>query len=74
MPATRNILKHVKIETAHDRRRCHANKAHVIQPGEQHLAVYYKVPIRENICLECALPILNVAKLQLEKITKELFP
>ena len=73
MPATRNILKHIKVETARDSRKCHTSKAHTIQPGERHLAVY-EAGVRQNICLRCARSVLQVAAAHLRQITNELFP
>jgi hypothetical protein len=73
MPATRNILKHIKVEIARERRKCHASKAHSIQTGEKHLAVY-EATGRQNICLQCARPVLNIAAAHLQETTDELFP
>ena len=73
MPATRNFLNHVMIETALDNRKCHTNKSHTIPPGERHLAVY-EARGRQNICLQCAPAVLRVAAAHLQEITQDLLP
>ena len=72
MPATRNILNHLRFEVAAGRRTCDVSQAHIIRQGERHLA-YEKVPgNRINICMACAPNILSVAQNHLTAIISEL--
>lgn len=73
MPKTRNVLRHLSVEIAVGKRTCHANKKHVIEPGETHLAVE-EFQGRENICLRCAPAVLKVAQDHFEMVANRLFP
>lgn len=70
MSVTRNIVKSFRVEVALAERKCHASSKHKIQKGEKHFA--YGHPGRVNICKSCALSILNVAELHMEKVRSEL--
>jgi hypothetical protein len=72
MPATRNILGHVEIQTAKKKRKCHTNSSHEILPGQKHLAIETN-GTRENVCLDCAPKVLNVASEYLKLLSTELF-
>jgi len=60
------------VETAIAKRKCHANKKHSIAPGEKHFAYDYGPLGRQNICKECASPILDIVEEQIRKVRKEL--
>ena len=71
MAKTRNLLVHVKIETAVASRRCHTSSAHEIGPGQQHLAVHTGSG-RENVCHRCASKVLNRAEEYVAELRREL--
>ena len=72
MPATRNILNHIRFEFAVGSRTCDVNSKHNIGPGEKHLA-YEQVPgHRKNICMTCTPSILAVAQNHLVNIINQL--
>lgn len=72
MPATRNILNHIRFEVAAGNRTCDVSSKHNIGPGEKHLA-YEQVPgNRKNICMACAPGILAVAQSHLAAIINQL--
>ena len=71
MPKTRNLVKHIGVETAKGTRKCHANSTHEIDKGEKHLAIRDGMA-RENICLECAPKVLKVASEHIAKVKADL--
>jgi hypothetical protein len=72
MPAIRNILGHVSVETAEKKRKCHRKPGkHSIPKGESCLVVRggpYNSP--KNYCHECAPEILDKAQASLTKLRK----
>ena len=74
MPATRNIVSHMRFEVAAGDRACDVSKEHVISPGEKHFA-YEQVPgQRKNICMACAPSILAKARTYLNSLAKQVIP
>jgi hypothetical protein len=75
MPAIRNILAHVIVETADGARICHRNRdRHRIAKGERHLAIYGGPrDARKNYCRLCARPILDEAQATLTAMFQNLF-
>lgn len=73
MPQLKNVLKHVTIETASRRRRCHRNEAHAIQKGQPCLVVREgEYNSGRNYCPECAAPMLNLAEEAIEHLRQGL--
>ena len=75
MPAIRRALKHVSVDTARARRKCHRKpKEHSIIKGEACLVI--KEPgqgSRKNYCRVCARPILQQAQADLDLLTTGLY-
>lgn len=71
MPATRRVLKHVIVDTARARRKCHRNpKEHSITKGETCLVIKEQGQGgKKNYCLVCARPILHQAQADLDLLT-----
>lgn len=74
MAQIRDILKHVSVETALGKRKCaRAKIEHRITKGTVHLAVIEEgYRNRTNYCLECALPMLELATRRLEELRTQL--
>ena len=73
MPAVRRILGHVSIDIAKAKRKCHRNpKKHTICRGEACLVVKDGNGNDKNYCSDCAPPILERAKADLDDITDRL--
>lgn len=73
MPATRRVLKHLAIETAKARRRCHRKKEHAIRKGEACLVVREDGGLgKKNYCSSCATEILQRAQADLDGFTSQL--
>lgn len=72
MPPTKRILKHVRVEQAARKRKCHRNADHEIEGGDKSLAVYDDLGGRRNYCPDCAKPIVDQAQAEIEKIRKDL--
>lgn len=74
MPAVRDVLGHVSIETADKRRKCHRKPSkHSIAKGETCLVIRggpFNSP--KNYCKECALEILDRATASLAALKKGL--
>lgn len=63
MRAPRDIIKHVCIEVAKGKRRCHRNREHAIVLGDRCIVVVdgaYKGS--KNYCVACGLDILRAAE------------
>ena len=72
MPPTKRILKHVAVEQASRKRKCHRNADHEIACGEHALAVYDDTGGRRNYCPTCAQPILDQAQAELDQMREAL--
>jgi len=72
MAKTRNILKNLTIEQAKGKRTCHTNSKHTIEAGEYHLAQEVAPMKRENICVECAGKVFDLAEQYLAELRKQL--
>ena len=63
MPAVRQLLRHAKIETAAGKRKCHRKQnEHKILKGDVCLVIRGTDSRAKNYCVECALPILDQAR------------
>lgn len=67
----RNIVRNIKVQQAAGRRTCHVDKSHVIEPGQRHLAVY-ELTGRQNVCGECAGPVMTRALEHIADIRRQL--
>lgn len=66
MRAPRDILKHVQVETAARKRKCHRNKKHFVSKGEPCLVIKEGAFAgSKNYCVECAMEIINAANSKL---------
>jgi len=75
MAGTSRVLRHVKIETAIARRKCHHSSKHRIEKGENHLAIYEGEPKkRKNYCYACARKIIDLAMADLQQLDAALGP
>ena len=61
MAIVKNILRHVAIETAERRRRCHHKRTHTITKGMVCLVVVDERGSKTNYCAVCAKPMLEMA-------------
>jgi polyferredoxin len=66
MARVRAILKHVRVEVAKAKRKCHRGCGCWIAKGQKHLAVYDSGGQRRNYCGRCAAPILEKAATDLD--------
>ena len=72
MAKVRDLLVHVKVETAKRRRKCRRNKRHSILRGHVCLVVVESPPKRyRNYCTVCATDILAQASAKLARLTAE---
>lgn len=62
MAIVRNILRHVMLETAMRKRRCHHKASHEITKGMVCLVVVDERGSKNNYCSECAKPMLDAAR------------
>jgi hypothetical protein len=69
MPATKDILRHVSIETAGKKRKCYRKSDHSITKGEVCLVVKDGPQNQRTYCTVCASDILEKAQGNLEKLT-----
>lgn len=70
MPATRRILKHVRVEVAKARRKCHRKpKEHSIAKHESFLRIQEEGQGGKNYCSICATAILDQAEADLAEVT-----
>lgn len=74
MPKVREVLKHVSVEEAQRRRKCHRKTAtHVIAKGDVCLVVKDESSgSSKNYCPECAEPILDRAQGDLDALRAHL--
>ncbi|MXV89550.1 MAG: hypothetical protein F4121_04815 [Acidimicrobiia bacterium] len=73
MPAIRKLLRHAKIETAGGKRKCHRKQdEHKILKGDACLVIRDADGRAKNYCVECALPILDQARDDLNALAAEL--
>ncbi|MDE0133122.1 MAG: hypothetical protein OXQ32_12805 [bacterium] len=73
MPAISRVLKHVRIDTAKAKRKCHRKQnEHSIRMGEVCLVIKDHGRNR-NYCLVCALPILQKAQADLDLLMAGLY-
>jgi hypothetical protein len=71
MPPIKRVLKHLIVETAAKKRKCHRDADHEITKGTKSLAVYDDQN-RRNYCVECAQPILEQAQSDLDAVIAQL--
>lgn len=72
MPAVRNVLKHLEIQTAKRKRVCARNRSsHRISKGDKCLVIQDGQD-SPNYCISCAREILTVAKSTLASLETEL--
>lgn len=74
MPQIRDLLKHVSVEAAERRRKCHRNsRKHSIQKGHTCLVIRDDTTNQsKNYCMECAAAILEKAQTRLDELTKQI--
>jgi hypothetical protein len=73
MAKVRDILKHVDIEAANRSRVCHHSRGtHRISKAEVCLVIYEARGSRKNYCRECAAPILERARAELDRMDGQL--
>jgi len=73
MRAPRDILKHVTIEAAKGRRKCHRDKNHSIAKGELCVVIHESnFGGSKNYCVVCSQDILNAAGNKLSSLNSEL--
>ncbi len=73
MRAARDILKHVSIEAAKAKRRCHRDKKHTIAKGQLCVVVRESNFLgSKNYCIVCSQSILNAAGNKVQSLTTEL--
>ena len=73
MTRVRDLLVHVRVETARGTRKCRRNKRHSIRRGEVCLVVVEGPPkTHKNYCTGCATEILAKASAKLTGLTAEL--
>ena len=72
MPKVKQVLKHVSVQTAAAKRKCYRKpKAHQITKGDVCLVVS-ESGYKRNYCPECAVPILDTAQDDLDRLRVEL--
>ena len=72
MARARNVLKHVIVEVAQKKRRCHRDKSHAIQKDTLCLVVVEQRGNKRNYCVLCAQPIVDLAAGHLEGLYRDL--
>lgn len=74
MPKTRQVLKHVSVETAQRKRKCYRKpNEHQIMKDELCLVIKDGASGgKNNYCPKCAEPILNQAQTDLDRLRVEL--
>ena len=74
MAAVRHVLKHVAVEQAKRRRKCHRKPGkHSIAQGESCLVIKDEATMgSKNYCLKCATEILDLAGEDLDKLRADL--
>jgi hypothetical protein len=73
MPAVRDVLKHVRVESAKRKRKCNRNAEHVIAAGEPCLVIRNDDGLgSKNYCSACAAEIVKRACKELDSITRTL--
>ena len=73
MPAVRRLLKHAKIEAAVLKRMCHRNQnEHEILKGDVCLVIRDPDGRAKNYCVECAMPVLDQARRDLDAFARGL--
>ena len=73
MRAPRDVLKHVCVEIAERRRKCHRDKKHSISKGEKCLVVAEgSFGGAKNYCTQCAAPILSAIAAKHRKLLLEI--
>lgn len=73
MKAPRDIVKHVSVENAKAKRKCHRTKAHNIAKGEVCIVIKDGAfGASKNYCLSCAIEILDAASRRLLALRGEL--
>lgn len=73
MPAIRDIMTHVEVQTASAARICHHNRReHKIAKGQKCLAVHASDGGRKNYCFVCATEIIGKAKVKLLALEREI--
>ncbi|HEY4242068.1 MAG TPA: hypothetical protein VGM88_19755 [Kofleriaceae bacterium] len=65
MATIKNILRHVTLETAERKRRCHHKRAHAITKGMVCLVVVNERGSKSNYCSACAQPMLRLVTRQI---------
>lgn len=75
MRAPRDIVKHVSVEIAKAKRKCHRSKQHRIAMGETCVVIKEgSFGSSKNYCAVCAIEILNAADQRLLGLRQELGP
>jgi hypothetical protein len=73
MPKVRQVLKHVSVETAQRKRKCHRTSTHAIPKGAICLVIKDEASGgSKNYCTECAEPILKNVEEDLARLRFEL--
>ncbi len=73
MRAPRDVLKHVCVERAERRRKCHRDKTHSISKGEKCLVVAEgSFGGAKNYCTRCAGPILSAIAAKHQRLLQEM--
>lgn len=73
MAQVRDIISHVDVEYATNRRKCHHSRGkHAISGGQACLAITDHMGGRKNYCRECALEIIQKAEAKLATLCDQL--
>lgn len=73
MRVPRDVLKHLCVETAKAKRKCHRNKGHRIVTQDLCLVISDgPFGASKNYCIPCAMEILDAAALRVESLRNEL--
>jgi hypothetical protein len=73
MATVRDIITHVEVQVAVNKRICHHNRRkHSVPSGHKCLAVHDHDGGRKNYCLECAIEILAKAKSRLLQMESDI--
>lgn len=73
MPAVKDVMRHVTIEVAGRKRKCHRQpKKHVISKGDRCLIVADGPQTRSTYCVTCATEILQLARSRLADLSQDM--
>lgn len=74
MAQIRDVLVHVKVETAAKKRKCHRTASHSVAAGTKCLVIKNSGGLsHKNYCPACAKPILDRAKQRLASLEADMY-